>query len=147
MAEPVIAHLGSGEAGDDRHSMQETTLLQTNPAMFRESPMLFIVCVLGIPVGLGLLALGIWWVATKAALLTITDKRTIVRRGLLSKNTNEVLHRDIRNIRVSQTFLQRVFGAGRIEISSSGQGDIEIRFDGVKDPDAVKAMIDRYREL
>ena len=127
--------------------MNEETIFQTNPVMFRESPLLFVLCVLLAPVGLGLLVLGVWWVSTKAASLTITNKRTIVRRGLLSKNTNEVLHRDIRNIRVSQTFLQRIFGAGRIEISCAAQGSIEIRFGGVPNPDAVKALIDRHREL
>ena len=127
--------------------MAEATLLETNPAMFRESPMLFLACVLLAPVGIGLVALGIWWLSTKAAVLTITDKRTIVKRGLLSKHTNEVLHRDIRNIRVSQSFLQRVFGVGEIEISSSGQGDVEIRFAGVSDVDSAKALIDKHREL
>jgi len=125
----------------------EETLLETNPAMFRESPILFIVGVLLAPIGVGLVALGIWWLATKAAKLTITDKRTIVTRGLLSKHTNEVLHRHIRNIRVSQSMLQRLFSVGEIEISSSGQGDVEIRFAGVTDPDAVKALIDRHRDL
>ena len=127
--------------------MTEATLLETNPAMFQESPMLFLLCVFLVPVGIGVVALGIWWLSTKAARLTITDKRTIVTRGLLSKHTNEVLHRDIRNIRVSQSFLQRVFGAGKIEISSSGQGDIEIQFAGVSDPEAVKALIDKYRGI
>ena len=127
--------------------MTEVTLLETNPAMFRESPMLFVVWVLLSPVGIGLVALGVWWLLTKAATLTITDKRTIVRRGLLSKHTNEVLHRDIRNIRVSQSFLQRVFGVGKIEISSSGQGDIEIGFAGLRDPEATKALIDEHRDV
>jgi uncharacterized membrane protein YdbT with pleckstrin-like domain len=127
--------------------MAEVTLLVTNPAMFRESPMLFLIFVLLVPGGIGLVALGIWWLVTKAAVLTITDKRTIVRRGLLSKHTNEVLHRDIRNIRVSQSFLQRVFGVGKIEISSSGQGDVEIQFAGVRNVEAAKALIDKYRDF
>ena len=68
---------------------------------------------------------------TEAECLTVIDKRTIVTRGLLSKSAKRVLHRDIRNIRVDQSVLERTFGAGRIEISSSGQGDIEICFGGV----------------
>lgn len=126
----------------------EETLLELHPAMFRSNPLGFVISVLLIAaVGIGLLILGWWWLGTRAAELTITNKRTTQRTGLISKNTTEVLHRDVRNIQVSQSALQRIFGVGSLGISSSGQAGVEIQFSGVVDPDSVKALIDRHRGL
>ena len=120
----------------------EETLCEIHPVMFRNSPVVFILFVLMAPMLLGIVGLLIWWLLTKAASLTITNKRVVQRRGLLSKHTTEVVHRDIRNIQVSQSMLQRLFGVGSIGISSSGQGGVEIQFSGIEDPESVKALID-----
>ena len=55
----------------------EATLLEIHPVMFRNSPLLFILFVLFIPIGLGLVALGIWWLITKGSKLTITEKQLV----------------------------------------------------------------------
>jgi uncharacterized membrane protein YdbT with pleckstrin-like domain len=126
----------------------EETLLEANPAMFRNKPVAFILSVILVAAaGVGLVILGIWWLDTKAAMLTVTNKRTIQRKGLFSRKTTEVLHRDVRNIEISQSFSQRMFGVGSIGIASAGQADIEIQFAGIRDPDGVKALIDCYRDL
>jgi len=126
----------------------EETLLEINPAMFRNRPVAFLLSVILIAAaGVGLVILAIWWLNTKAATLTVTNKRTIQRTGLISKQTSEVLHRDVRNIEISQSVFQRIFGVGSIGIASAGQSGIEIQFAGVRDPDGVKNLIDRYREL
>jgi hypothetical protein len=126
----------------------EETLLEMNPAMFRNHPIGFILSVILIAAaGAGLVILAIWWLTTKAAMLTVTNKRAIQRTGLISKKTTEVLHRDVRNIEIDQSVFQRMFGVGSIGIASAGQSGIEIQFAGVRDPDGVKALIDRYRDL
>jgi uncharacterized membrane protein YdbT with pleckstrin-like domain len=125
----------------------EETLLELNPSMFRNHPLAFLLSVLLVAAGVGLVILGIWWLNTKAATLTVTNKRTIQRTGLISKKTTEVLHRDVRNIEIDQSISQRVFGVGSIGIASAGQAGIEIQFSGLRDPDGVKALIDRYRDL
>ncbi len=126
----------------------EGTLLQINPVMFRSNPVGFILSVILIAAaGAGLVILAIWWLKTKAAMLTVTNKRTIQRTGLISKKTTEVVHRDVRNIQIDQSVFQRLFGVGSIGISSAGQSGIEIEFTGVRDPDGIKALIDRYRNL
>ena len=79
--------------------------------------------------------------------MTISNKRAIQRTGLISKQTTEVLHRDVRNIEIRQSVFQRLFGVGSIGIASAGQAGIEIQFTGVRDPDGVKALIDHYRDL
>ena len=125
----------------------EATLLEIHPVMFRNSPLLFILFVLFIPVGLGLVALGIWWLIIKGSKLTVTDKRSIQRRGLISKHTTEVIHRDVRNIQISQSVFQRIFGVGNLGISSAGQAGLEISITGLEDPEAIKTLIDRHRDL
>ena len=125
----------------------EETLLEINPAMFRNHPFGFILSVILVVAGVGLVILGIWWLNKKAATLTVTNKRTIQRTGLISKQTTEVLHRDVRNIEINQSVFQRIFGVGSIGIASAGQSGIEIQFAGVRDPDGVKDLIDRYRDL
>jgi len=76
----------------------------------------------------------------------VTDKRTILRKGILSKYTNEVFHSSVRNIEINQNIMQRIFRVGDISIaSSSGQPDLEIVVHGIPDPETVKQLINKYR--
>src|SRR5262245_37471009 len=109
-----------------RPELSETTLYEHSPAMFRNHPVGFVVCILLVPVIVVLLILLAWWLQVISTTLLVTDRRVSLRTGLLSRHTNDVFHNDIRNVRVDQTFLQRLLGVGSIGISSSGQSDIEI---------------------
>ena len=89
-----------------------------------------------------------WWMRfTVARSLWISNKRTIERRGLLSRSINEVMHDHVLNIQVRQSFIQRVFGIGSIGISSAGQEGIEIFMKDLPRPDDIKRTIDLYRPL
>lgn len=91
--------------------------------------------------------IGWWWVDRLGAAFEVTTKRTIMHRGFFSRATSEVVHDNIRNIQVDQTFLQRVFGVGRIGISSSGQDGVEIQVNHLRDPDKLREIIDLYRPI
>ncbi len=124
----------------------ENILYESNPAMFRNRPFLFVICVVLIAAyGLGLVILFLWWFSNKGTVLTVTEERTILRRGIFSKSTNEVWHRDIRNVQLNQSFLQRIFNVGSIGLSSSGQSGVEIAIDGLPSPNKVKRLIDERR--
>jgi len=123
----------------------ETVLYKDSPAMFRNRPVLFLVCCALIPVGIGLVVLFVWWLRCLATSLVITDRRVTLRRGLLSKDTNDVLIADIRNVKVRQNLLQRIFGVGTVAVSTSGQSDMEIEVHGVRAPERIKAIIDDRR--
>lgn len=119
----------------------------TNPKMFRNRPILFLLCVvLIIAYGAGLVILLVWWIQTKCTTLTITDKNTTLRRGILSKSINEVRHKDVRNVQVYQSFLQRILGVGRLALSSSGQDGLEIVVNGIRAPMRLKKLIDDQRD-
>lgn len=123
----------------------EQTLYVDHPSMFRNHPFGFLwACVLCV-VGVGIVIFVIWYLRARSTELTVTDRRTRLHRGWLSRDITEVWHRDIRNVQLSQTFFQRILGTGRIAISSAGQAGIEIEVTGFRDPDEIKNIIDRYR--
>jgi len=95
--------------------------------------------------GLGLIAW--WWFDRLSAAFEITTKRTIMHRGFFSKSSSEVVHDNIRNIQIDQSFLQRVTNVGRIGISSSGQDGVEIQVNHLANPDKLREIIDLYRPL
>lgn len=126
--------------------MADPALYEAHPAMFRNHPFGFILCLLLIAaVGLGLLIFLIWWFRCMGTTLTVTDQKTTLRKGILAKNLNEVYHSDVRSIQVNQSFFQRLFGVGSIGISSAGQASIEIVADGIPDPGHVREIIDAHR--
>ncbi len=125
---------------------KEKTEYQSHPLMFRNNPIGFILAlILILAYGLGLLILLIWWLKCLGTTLTITNKKTILRKGILSKHTNEVYHSDVRNVQVSQSLFNRMFGVGTIGISSAGQADVEIKVAGIPRPVKVKDIIDKHR--
>jgi len=125
--------------------MEEVTLYEDHPAMFRNQPIGFVLCVLLSLVGIGLVIFLFWWLQVMGTRLTVTTERTILRRGILSKHINEVYHSDIRNVRISQSFLQRIFDIGTISIASAGSGEAEIVVAGMRDPRKVKGILDAGR--
>jgi uncharacterized membrane protein YdbT with pleckstrin-like domain len=99
--------------------------------------------------GIGVLSIGLlirWWIKVLATKLTVTNERTMVRRGLLSRHTNEVWHDNVRNVQVYQSLMQRVFSVGRVQISSAGQAEVEIDVSGLPHPQRIREVINQHRE-
>jgi uncharacterized membrane protein YdbT with pleckstrin-like domain len=137
-------------------------LYRAQPAMIRNHPILFIASLV-LPAWLILqdhgqtrpqgvvlamfaaLMLLVWWLSCLATTLTVTDRRVVLRKGILGRDINEILIKDIRNVRIHQGPLQRLFSVGSLGLSSSGQADIEIRVDGIPHPDRVLDLINRSR--
>ena len=124
---------------------QEKTLYSDSPSMFRNRPIAFGIVVLLSIVGVGLPILLVWWLRCRSTELTITEKRTKLHRGWLSRSISEVWHRDVRNVQLDQSLFQRLMGTGRIGVSSAAQAGIEIDVSGLKDPLKIKQLIDKYR--
>ncbi|MBN2684103.1 MAG: PH domain-containing protein [Pontiellaceae bacterium] len=125
--------------------MEETVLYQHHPAMFRNNPIGFILSFILCFLGIGLVILLVWRLKTLGTSLTVSNKRITLRQGLLSKNINEVYTVDVRNVQIKQNLFQRIFRVGSIDISSAGQGTIEISVKGVPNPEKIKNIIDQYR--
>lgn len=148
----------------------EQRVLFTNPAMFKARPLAFVsvalftlACAAGVIYGLAqgrtlitapagiLLAVAavvllVWKVQQKSRSLEITNKRTVASVGLFSKSTSEVLHDNIRSVKIDQTFWERVWNIGTIKLSSSADG-VEVTAEKMKDPENLRKIIDLYRPL
>ncbi len=83
----------------------------------------------------------VWWLQTRFTTLKITNRRTVLRRGLLARETSEVRHRDVRNLQVNQTTLERLLGVGDVAISSAGQDELEISVQGIPNPEKVASIV------
>jgi hypothetical protein len=143
----------------------ERVLIKTHPAIFRGRPLRFVACLVLIALGgagvfygwtsanslllwggaaavaAGLFILAGWWLAALATTLTVTESRTVLRKGIFSRTTSEVEHDDIRNLQLDQSMMERLFGVGDIGISSSGQDDLEIVARAIPRPQNVLHVI------
>lgn len=116
-------------------------LYSANPVMFRNNPLLFILSLLLIlAFGLGIIILLVWYLKNKASKLIVTEHDVIFETGLLSKQHAEINMESIRTVRVSQSFFNRIFGTGNIELYTAGDRP-EITAKGMPDPHKVRELI------
>lgn len=117
------------------------TLYSEHPAMFRSHPLGFILSLILVPAfGIGLLILLYWYLLNKGTKLTITENEILFERGLLSKERTEVAISSVRTIRVYQSFLNRVFGVGRVSIYTAGDSP-EFVAVGIPNPNQVRDVV------
>jgi len=122
---------------------EEQVLYDTSPSMFRNRPLLFLI---GLITGVGIVLILLpWWLLASNTRLTVTNERVTFKTGILAKNIREIFLSDIRSIEINQTFQQRIFNTGNVEISSSATADAEISISGIPNPYEVKRLIDEYR--
>jgi len=84
---------------------------------------------------------GYWMILSRFTTLTVTDDRTIYQEGIISRETSEVQHDDVRNIKLDQSFVQRLLGVGGVGISSSGQDDMEVVAKRLPNPERIIRLI------
>jgi len=121
--------------------LEEDIHYAETPVMFKNRPFLFVFCLLLSLVGIGLIIFLIWFLKTKALKLTVTDKRVILREGLLRKNLTEIFIDDVKRVQSQQSFLQRFFNVGSVTVSSAATGYTEIYISGIPDPQKAKNFI------
>jgi len=115
-------------------------LYAAHPVMFKNNPLGFIVSLILVPVGIGILILLVWHLKNKSTKLTVTESEILFEKGLLSKDRSEVSVGSVRTIRVKQSFFDRIFGVGRVEIFTAGDSP-EIVANGLPDPNRVRELI------
>ena len=75
----------------------------------------------------------------------ITNYRIVVTRGILGSHTDSVSYTGIVNIKIKQSFFERLVGLGDIEILTA-RGRQEIDLFGVKNPGKIENLIYRLLE-
>lgn len=122
-------------------------IYQAHPAMFRAHPFLFTLAVLAIAAfGLGILILLYWYIKTRMTALTVTEHDITYEQGILSKDRTSVSLRHVRAVRVTQGFINRIFGVGIIEVSTAGD-EPEFTVTDMPDPHKIREAINKAQEL
>ena len=119
----------------------ERELLSVSPRMFGGNWFMHALVILLCFVVVGFVLYFVEWLTQRGTRLTITNRRTTLRQGILDKRTNEVRHSDIRNVQINQTVVNRLFRVGTLELSSAGQSDVEIAVKGLPDPQSIAELI------
>lgn len=116
-------------------------LYTAHPVMFKNNPIGFIITLLLIPVfGIGLLILLVWHLKNKASKLTVYQDEILFEKGLLSKERSEISISSVRTTKIKQSFFNRIFGVGTVEIYTAGDSP-EIVASGLPDPNKIRELI------
>jgi uncharacterized membrane protein YdbT with pleckstrin-like domain len=96
---------------------------------------------------LGLVTLGITWIVALYEFLRlryteqgVTNKRVILKKGIISRKTEEMKLKSIETVEINQGILGRIFGFGTVRVT--GRGISDVIFKGIDDPMAVKRCIE-----
>ena len=120
--------------------MTNNVLYEAHPSMFRNRPIWFVVCILLIPLGVGILFLLVWWVQAISTKIMITDGAVMYEKGLLSKSRVDLKISRIRTVTVKQGVVQRMLGAGNLAVYTAGDKP-EVVINGVKHPHKVRELL------
>jgi len=96
---------------------------------------------------LGFVTLGITWLVAIYEFLRlkfleqgVTNKRVILKRGIISRTTEEMKLKSIETVEINQGIFGRIFGFGTVKIT--GRGISDLVFKGIDDPMSVKRQIE-----
>lgn len=120
--------------------MTDEILYQAHPPMFRNHPLGFVLSIVLIAVAVGIIILLVWYVKTRAEMLTITREELRYEKGILSKAHSELRLASVRSVRVNQSLLQRMFGTGDVSVYTAGDAP-EITVKGMPDPHEIRELI------
>lgn len=70
----------------------------------------------------------------------VTNKRVILKRGIISRQTEEMKLSSIETVEIDQSVFGRLFGYGTVKIT--GRGISDFMFKGIADPLSVKRQIE-----
>ena len=97
----------------------------------REQLAMWVLGILLLPVGVGLIFLGIALVHKYSRHYTVTQTHIVTRHGILSIDTRQIAVKDIRSIDVQATVWQRLLGIRRVEVSTAGTEGVDVALLGI----------------
>lgn len=69
---------------------------------------------------------------------TLTNERLIIKKGLLTRTTDEIELYRVKDIRLVEPFLQRIVGLSVIEVTSSDRTNPNLSLAGIKNGDVFR---------
>ncbi len=88
------------------------------------------------------LTIVVGYVRRIATVYTITNERLRIKRGIISRNTQEARIERVQNVNTDQSVIQRLLQIGTVEFDTAGTDDSNFNFAGVANPDEVVAAVD-----
>src|SRR5215218_5636065 len=88
--------------------------------------------------------LGLKYLGWRMTYFVVTSRRVIYRSGVISKRGVEIPLERINNINFHQRLIDRIIGAGDLDIESAGK-DGQSHFDFIRHPDGVQHEV--YRQM
>ena len=76
----------------------------------------------------------------------LSEDRLFLKRGFLNVHQDEIVLYRVRDLRVSQTLWQRVFGVGTVTVISTDKSIPELALKNIRQPNDVKELIHEYVE-
>ena len=76
----------------------------------------------------------------------LSEDRLFLKRGFLNVHQDEIVLYRVRDLRVSQTLWQRVFGVGTVTVISTDKSILELALKNIRQPNEVKELIHEYVE-
>lgn len=98
--------------------------------------------VLSIPMIIGLLMMLFLFLKIKYTEAVITNKRTIIRKGVFSRTIIEIPHTRLESIQVTQSFLGRIFNYGDVYLAGSNLA-LRNKISSIKNPENFRLELNR----
>ena len=77
---------------------------------------------------------------------SLSEDRLFLKCGFLNVHQDEIVLYRVRDLRVSQTLWQRVFGVGTVTVISTDKSIPELALKNIRQPNEVKELIHEYVE-
>src|SRR3954452_10397083 len=88
------------------------------------------------------------WVQRVGTRYFVTNERLHIRRGIISRRSQETRLERIQNVNTDQSVFERLLRIGTVDFDTAGGGDYDFAFRGVADPSRVGQAVDRaIREI
>jgi uncharacterized membrane protein YdbT with pleckstrin-like domain len=105
----------------------------------------FLLCVLIIPIPYAIYR----WLSVRCTKFTLTNQRFRIERGILSKRFDEMELYRVKDITMSQPFIQRLVGLGTITMMTSDATTPTVALPAIAEPrqvlDLVRGEVERVR--
>jgi uncharacterized membrane protein YdbT with pleckstrin-like domain len=107
---------------------------------FAKIPMIIWI-ILAIPTFGITLLLALWeWLRLRSIEQGVTNKRVILKRGIVSRKSEEMKITSIETVEIIQGVMGRIFGFGTVKVT--GRGISDVLFKNINDPMDVKRKIE-----
>lgn len=141
--------------------MEEETLWQgarsqiTNLGLYSLALLLLAGAIVGgffFPLVWGLVVIPIFWIAwvwlvTRSESYTLTTERLRMKKGVLNQVFDEVELYRVKDVTLSRSVLQRMFGLGTVTMQTSDHGQENILIDSVRDSEELREQLRKQVEI